>query len=262
MLNVATLASGSSGNCAVISDGRIHILMDAGIPAKRITTALKALGIEPKQIAGILITHEHSDHISGLPVLCKHLSADLYTTEPTARQICRRTAGLEERFQVFRPGERFAIGGLTVGTFAVSHDCACPVGYSVSDGLRKLTLCTDTGLLTQGALENVRRADTLIGEFNYDLDMLRAGPYPACLKKRILSGQGHLSNEMGGELASCAVTQGAHRVILAHLSKDNNSPEKAMAAAQRAMAGIGARVGTDVELLAAPRNQSSGWLEV
>ena len=149
-----------------------------------------------------------------------------------------------------------------MGSFATSHDCACPVGFTVSDGKRKLTLCTDTGMVTQGALDAVRGADTLIGEFNYDLDMLRAGPYPAYLKERILGGQGHLSNELGGELAGRAVEQGTRRVVLAHLSKENNRPEKALAAAKQAMERIGARVGMDVELAAAPRDTSSGWMEV
>ena len=262
MLRAATLASGSSGNCAVVSDGRVHILIDAGISARRIVTGLRALGIEPKQVAGILITHEHSNHISGLAVLCRQIGAALYTAEPTARQICYRMAGLEERFRVFDPGERFAVEELAVGTFATSHDCACPVGFTVSDGKRKLTLCTDTGVVTQGALDAVRGADTLIGEFNYDLDMLRAGPYPAYLKERILGCYGHLSNEMGGELAGGAVEQGTRRVVLAHLSKENNRPETALAAARRAMERIGARVGTDVELTAAPRDACSGWFEV
>lgn len=262
MLRAATLASGSSGNCAVVSDGRIHILIDAGISARRITMGLRALGIEPRSLAGVLITHEHSDHISGLAVLCRQVGAALYTAEPTARQICYRMAGMEERFRVFDPGERFAVGELAVGSFATSHDCACPVGFTVSDGRRKLALCTDTGVVTQGALDAVRGTDTLIGEFNYDLEMLRAGPYPACLKERILGDRGHLSNEMGGELAGRAVEQGTRRVVLAHLSKENNRPETALAAAGRAMERVGAKAGTDVELMAAPRDMCSGWFEV
>lgn len=259
MLKVATLASGSSGNCAVVSDGKVHILIDAGISAKRIVTGLRELGLEPRDVAAILITHEHSDHIGGLPVLCKQLGADLYTTEPTARQICYRTAGLEDRFRVFDPGERFAVGDLVVGSFATSHDCACPVGYTVSDGARKLALCTDTGIITREMLGAVQKADTLIGEFNYDVDMLRSGPYPAYLKERILSDRGHLSNEMGGKLAAWAVEQGTKRVIMAHLSRENNLPGVALRAAKVALEGIGAG---DVPLMAAPRDCGSGWLEI
>lgn len=262
MLRAATLASGSSGNCVVVSDGRVHILIDAGISARRITTGLKALGIDPAGVAAVLITHEHSDHISGLPVLCRQIGAELYTAEPTARQICYRTAGLESRFRVFEPGEAFAVGDLVVGSFPTSHDCACPVGYTIGDGRRKMALCTDLGVVTPAVREGVRGAGLLIGEFNYDLDMLRAGPYPPYLKERILGARGHLSNEMGGELAGWAVQQGTGRVVLAHLSQENNTPAVAMGAAERAMAAIGARVGGDVTLTAAPRGECSGWMEV
>lgn len=258
MLTVATLASGSSGNCAVVSDGQVHILIDAGISAKRICTGLRELGLAPEGVAAILVTHEHSDHISGLPVLCKQLKADIYTTEGTARQICYRTAGLEERFRVFDPGDRFLLGGLTVGSFATSHDCACPVGYSVTDGVRKLTLCTDTGIVTREVLEGVRGANLLIGEFNYDPDMLRSGPYPAQLKERILGDWGHLSNEVGGKLAAWAAGQGTEKIVLAHLSKENNLPSVAMAAARRALEATG----VTAELYAAPRDCCSGWMEV
>ncbi len=257
MIKVATLASGSSGNCAVVSDGKVHILIDAGISARRIVTGLHELGLEAKDVAAILITHEHSDHICGLPVLCKQINAEIYTTVPTARQICYRTAGLEERFRVFDPGERFALGDLVAGSFATSHDCACPVGYTVTDGKRKLALCTDTGVVNRAMLGEIAGADTLIGEFNYDPDMLRSGPYPAHLKARILSDHGHLSNETGAKLAAWAVEQGASRVVLAHLSQENNLPAVALTAARRALEQY-----DGVQLLAAPRNDSSGWLEV
>jgi len=258
MLKVATLASGSSGNCTVVSDGRVHILIDAGISAKRITTGLRELGIDPRELAAVLITHEHSDHISGLPVLCKQLNVALYTTEATARQICYRTAGLEERFRVFDPGDRFMLGDLMAGSFATSHDCACPVGYTVTDGVRKLTLCTDTGVVTRAVLEGVRGAHLLIGECNYDPDMLRAGPYPAYLKERILSDRGHLSNEMGGKLAAWAVQHGTRRVVLAHLSKENNLPAVALSAVGREMVALG----VEADVSAAPRDTTSGWIEV
>ena len=122
MLKVATLASGSSGNCAVVSDGKVHILIDVGISARRVMTGLAELGIHVRDLAAILITHEHSDHICGLPVLCKQTAAEIYTAEGTAREICCRAPGLEERFRVFDPGERFAVGDLVVGSFATSHD--------------------------------------------------------------------------------------------------------------------------------------------
>lgn len=261
MLKVATLASGSSGNCTVVSDGQVHILIDAGISARRISQGLKALGLELRHVAGVLLSHEHTDHVAALPVLCRQTAAPLFTAEPTACALCARWEGLVERFRVFEPGQRFAVGALEVGTFATSHDCACPVGYWVTDGRRKLALCTDTGVVTPQAREGVGGAHTLIGEFNYDPEMLRRGPYPLHLQVRIRGERGHLSNEMGGELAAWAAGQGAERVILAHLSQENNRPGLALEAAKRALGGLGLRE-RDVELVAAPRNEATGWMEV
>lgn len=261
MLRAATLASGSSGNCAVVSDGRVHILIDAGISTRRIAQGLKGLGIELRHIAGVLITHEHIDHVAALPVLCRQTGAPLYTAEGTALALCGKWSGLEERFRVFMPGQRFAVDGLEVGAFATSHDCACPCGFSVTDGARRLALCTDTGMITPEAREGVRGAHTLIGEFNYDPRMLRTGPYPVYLQDRIRGSRGHLSNEMGGELAAWAAQRGTARVVLAHLSQENNTPGMALAAAERALGALG--LGTrDVELIAAPRDGSTGWFEV
>ena len=262
MLRAATLASGSSGNCTVVSDGRVHILIDAGISTRKITQGLKELGIELRHLSGVLITHEHIDHVAALPVLCRQTGAALFTAEETAYELCGKHQGLEDRFRVFLPGQRFALGEWEVGTFATSHDCARPVGYYVSDGRRKLALCTDTGYITPEAREGVRGAHTLIGEFNYDPRMLRTGPYPVHLQERIRGTRGHLSNEMGGELAVWAAEHGAERVVLAHLSQENNRPELALAAASQALSGLGLRCGEDVEVIAAPRSEATGWMEI
>ena len=262
MLKVATLASGSSGNCAVVSDGRVHILIDAGISTRRIAQGLKELGIELRHLSGVLITHEHIDHVAALPVLCRQTGAALFTAEGTAYELCGKYAGLEDRFRVFAPGQRFALGDWEVGTFAASHDCACPVGYYIGDGRRKLALCTDTGYITPEAREGVRGAHTLIGEFNYDPEMLRTGPYPIHLQERIRGPRGHLSNELGGELAAWAAEQGARRIVLAHLSQENNRPALALEAARRALGALGLRCGEDVEVIAAPRSGTDGWFAV
>ena len=262
MLRAATLASGSSGNCAVVSDGRVHILIDAGISTRRIAQGLKGLGLELRHLSGVLITHEHIDHVAALPVLCRQTGAALFTAEGTAYELCGRHQGLEDRFRVFLPGQRFALGDWEVGTFATSHDCACPVGYSISDGRRKLALCTDTGYITPEAREGVRGAHTLIGEFNYDPQMLRTGPYPVHLQERIRGTRGHLSNELGGELAAWAAEQGAERIVLAHLSQENNRRSLALEVARQALSAMGPRSGADVEVVAAPRSEPTGWFEI
>ena len=251
MLHITTLASGSSGNCLVVSDGTTHILIDAGISARRITTALKDLGIDPKELAAVLVTHEHSDHISGLATLTKQLAFPLYTAGATGRQLCYRLAGLEDRIHGFQPGARFSVGGLEIGTFPTVHDCASPVGYSVTDSRGvKLAVATDLGVVTDAVREGVRGARLLVAEANY------------FLKERILSEHGHLSNEMGGELARFAVEQGARQIILGHLSQENNTPQMAYAAVERTLTGAGVRVGTDASLRVASRSTCEGWLQV
>ena len=263
MLRIATLASGSSGNCTLVSDGRTHILIDAGISARRITTGLKTLGVAPADLTAILVTHEHTDHISGLNVLKNQLGFKLCATAPTARQLCYRMAGLESRVHTFEPGKSFELGSLWVEAFPTMHDCACPVGYAVSDGGdAKMALATDLGVVTDAVEHGISGARLLIAETNYDPDKLRSGPYPPFLKERILSDHGHLSNEMGALMALNAVERGAQTVILGHLSQENNTPRLALEAVERTFRANGVRVGTDVELSAAPRCECGGWITV
>ena len=145
-----------------------------------------------------------------------------------------------------------------MGSFPVSHDCFSPVGYTVTRGDRKLTFCTDLGVVTQPVLEAVQGASTLVAEYNYDPEMLRTGPYPEYLKSRIAGQRGHLSNQVGAQLTRWAVERGTRQVVLAHLSKENNQPATAKLAAQ---AGIGERE-QSVELCVAPRSEASAWMEV
>lgn len=263
MLRIATLASGSSGNCTLVSDGRTHVLIDAGISCRRITTGLKELGVDPAELSAVLITHEHSDHICGLNTLKNKLNFLLCATAPTARQLCYRMAGLEDRIRAFEPGGEFAVGGLLVRSFPTSHDCACPVGYAVADGAGAVfALATDLGVVTEEVKRGVAGVRLLLAEANYDPAMLLAGPYPYYLKERILGDCGHLSNEMGGELALWGVEQGARAVILGHLSQENNTPRRAYETVAAALTRGGAELGRDVALSVAPRSECGGWRTV
>ena len=148
MLELCTLASGSSGNSLLVTDGRTHVLVDAGISCRRICTGLKELGVEPTELAGVLITHEHSDHISGLTTLTKQLRLPVYASPGTGRQLCYRIAFLEELLRPVAPGEGFSIGGLAIESFPTSHDAAESVGYALSAGGRKAAVVTDLGYVT------------------------------------------------------------------------------------------------------------------
>lgn len=253
MLTLTTLASGSSGNCALISDGATHILVDAGISARRITTALKGLDIDPRELSGVLVTHEHTDHICGLKTLTKQLPVPIYASAGTARQMCYRIAFLEERMRTFEPGASFCVGSLEVETFPTCHDSAQSNGYAVSSGGRKASVVTDLGHLTQEVREGIRGSHLLVAETNHDVEWVQSGAYPYFLKARILGDQGHLSNEAGAELICSAAEAGASTVVLAHLSKENNTPARAYDTVYTALMRRGAIIDRDVKLDVAPR---------
>lgn len=255
LLTLTTLASGSSGNCALLSDGETHLLLDAGISCRRICTALAGLNIPPESLAGVLITHEHADHISGLATLHKRFRLPVYTSPGTARQLCYRIAALEDVVRTCAPGSSFTVGGLDVETFPISHDAAEPMGFAVSSGDRKAALVTDLGVVTQAVRDGMAGAQMVLVEANHDPDWVRSGRYPYYLQARILGEKGHLSNEEGGALALSAVDGGARAVVLAHLSRENNTPQRAFDAVSAILSAHGARE-PGLTLAVAPRDQT------
>lgn len=256
MVEVCTLASGSSGNCLLVSDGATHILVDAGISCRRITTALKALGVAPETLAAVLVTHEHTDHIAGLATMTKQLSVPVYASRGTGRQLCYRIPFLEEVLHTFTPGECFPVGGMEVETFPTPHDAAESNGYALTACGRKAAVVTDLGHVTEEVRRGVRGAELLVAEANHDVEWLQSGSYPYFLKSRILGDRGHLSNEAGAELVWQSVEEGAHTVVLAHLSQENNTPQRAYDVVRTTLEGRGARIGRDVVLEVAPRAQT------
>ena len=239
MLTLTTLASGSSGNCALLSDGETHLLLDVGISCRRICTALAGLNIPPESLAGVLITHEHADHISGLATLHKRFRLPVYTSPGTARQLCYRIAALEDVVRTCAPGSSFTVGGLDVETFPISHDAAEPMGFAVSSGGRN----------------GMAGAQLVRVEANHDPDWVRSGPYPYALKQRILGDFGHLSNEAGAELAGRAALAGTRTILLAHLSSENNTPARAREVVSRRLSALGVRPEEDITLAVAPRSE-------
>ena len=256
MLELCTLASGSSGNCLLVSHGDTHVLVDAGISCRRITTALKSLGVDPKALSAVLVTHEHTDHIAGLATMTKQLAVPVYASRGTGMQLSYRIPFLEDLLHTFTPGESFSLGGIDVETFATPHDAAESTGYSLSAGGKKAAVVTDLGHVTQAVSDGIRGAELLVAEANHDVDWLQSGPYPYFLKSRILGDRGHLSNEAGAELVWQAVEGGARTVVLAHLSQENNTPQRAYDVVRGTLERRGAVVGADVTLDVAPRAQT------
>lgn len=253
MLTLHTLASGSEGNCLLLSDGITHLLVDAGISARRIKTSLGQLGLSPDDLSAILITHEHSDHICGLRTLCKHHDIPLYASAPTARQLSYRIAGIEPLLRPVTAEEQFTVGTLSVRVFATSHDAACSVDYRIDSRFGSVGVLTDTGYVTESASAALQGVDLLVLESNHDVEWLRSGPYPYYLKERILSNEGHLSNDTAAVFAVQMANSGTREIVLAHLSKENNTPVRALDTVQLALRADG----HDIPVSVAPRSELS-----
>lgn len=224
-MRIATVASGSSGNCIYIGSEDTHILVDAGISRKRIEEGLHSCDIDLKEIQGIMITHEHSDHIFGLNVVSKKYNIPIMATAPTIQAIKEnpKYCGIEEDlFVAIEKDVSMQIGDLTVLPFQVSHDAADPVGYRVSNATQSVAVATDMGKYDDYIISNLTGLDGIVLEANHDVNMLLAGAYPYYLKRRILGDKGHLSNEASGKLLDSILHDNLKYIALGHLSKENN----------------------------------------
>ena len=254
MLTYTTLASGSSGNAALVSCGNTHILLDAGISARRITMGLRQLGVEPSQLCAILVTHDHSDHIGGLAVFTKQNHIPIYATAPTCATLRRKVAHIEPLLRPMEEGCILELEDLSVRSFSTPHDAVGSVGYSIGGAGVRMVHCTDLGYVTQEIAEVVQGCDLLVCEANHDEDWVRTGPYTYSLKQRVLGDHGHLSNEAGAELAVLAAQSGAREILLAHLSSENNTPAHAMKVVSERLRRAGVDLDHAVRLSAAPRD--------
>lgn len=226
-MKFASFASGSSGNCEYVGDGETGILVDAGISSKRMVEGLKSGGISPDEIDGILITHEHSDHIKGLYVFESKYRIPIYATEATLKEIeMRDTQGRIDTslFVPIKPDHTFRCGNMDIMPFSTSHDAADPVCYRIDGESGSIGMATDLGVYDEYILSKLNMCNLLFIEANYDVAMLQTGRYPYVLKKRILGEYGHLSNDMCARMTLQLLGKNVKHVFLAHLSKENNYP--------------------------------------
>lgn len=254
MTTLHTLASGSSGNALLLSCGDTRLLVDAGISCRRITAALRALELTPDDLTAILVTHTHSDHISGLQTLLKRTDVPLAATAQTGRGLAFRLAGAEERLLELPLCRSISLGCCTVTAFPTSHDApgSCGFRFDTEDG--GVGVLTDTGYVTDEAAELLPGVDLAVLEANHDIETLRSGPYPYYLKQRILGSEGHLSNGDAARFAVTLAEHGASEIILAHLSRENNTPAMARNAVETALSAAGLAPVLSV----APRDVMSG----
>ncbi|WP_343209016.1 MBL fold metallo-hydrolase [Anaerolentibacter hominis] len=226
-MKFCSIASGSSGNCIYVGSENTHVLVDVGISGKRVAGGLEQIEVRPDELSAILITHEHTDHISGLGVMARKYHIPVYATAETLDAILstRSIGRIEESLlHDVRPDEKFSLGEFKIDPFSIPHDAANPVCYSLEAGNHKVAVATDLGQYDDYIVKHLEGAEILLLEANHDINMLEVGPYPYMLKKRILGERGHLSNDNSGRLICRLFNDSLKYVILGHLSKENNYP--------------------------------------
>jgi phosphoribosyl 1,2-cyclic phosphodiesterase len=225
-MRYCVIARGSKGNSISVTDGDTGILIDCGISAQRITTNLKELGVDPGALSGLCLTHDHTDHISGLDVAARKWSLPVYATEGTSTSVLvsRLRPKSDLQWMIFTPGNTFTIGSLTVHPFVVPHDAGDPVGFVISNGCKRLGVATDLGYVSDMAQSHLGKCHALVLESNHDVEMLRDANRPWNLKERIAGRHGHLSNYQTQELLEQILPGQLSTLVLAHLSEECNNP--------------------------------------
>jgi phosphoribosyl 1,2-cyclic phosphodiesterase len=218
------LASGSSGNCALLATNRTRILVDAGLSIRALMRRLESIGEQVEPLHAVLITHEHTDHICGLARLSRRLGIPIYISKLTAPRIDWGD-GRRPALECFQAGARFVVGDIDVDSFGIPHDAVDPVGFCFHAEGIKIAVATDLGYITESVKYHLRRAHVMLLESNHDVEMLKVGPYPWSVKQRVMSRVGHLSNDTISDFLLRDFDGHPARLVLGHLSEHNNHPE-------------------------------------
>ncbi|HHW31835.1 MAG TPA: MBL fold metallo-hydrolase [Clostridiaceae bacterium] len=263
MIKFCSLYSGSSGNSLFIGVGKTKILIDAGLSGIKITKALSLIDESPEELCAILITHDHVDHVKGAGILSRRYNIPIYANGGTW-EVMKNLIGpvALENIKVFNTGTILDIGSLTVKSFPIPHDAAEPVGFNFFAENKKITVATDIGHINPELIENLEGSELILLESNHDVEMLRTGPYPWPLKKRISGGMGHLSNDKAGKVVCNLAKKGSSKFFLGHLSRENNFPELAYQTVYNVLCENKIEVGKDVTLEVATRDCISRVVEL
>ncbi|MBP7175977.1 MAG: MBL fold metallo-hydrolase [Thermoclostridium sp.] len=258
MIKLTSLFSGSSGNAIYVTNNNTHLLVDAGISGKRIEESVTSAGVRMQDIHGILISHEHMDHILGAGILARRYNTPIYANKNTweaMRSVLKKIP--EQCIRTFATGECFEIGDIEVHSFATPHDAAESVGFNFRYENKKVTIATDIGHVHQALLSNLEGSDMVLIESNHDIEMLKVGRYPWPLKQRILGDSGHLCNELAAKVVTHLAGKGTQKFLLGHLSKENNFPELAFETVKSSLQEKCIIAGKDVYLGVAHRERPS-----
>lgn len=261
-LSLTPLFSGSSGNAILVSSESTHILVDAGVSGRRIEEALHGIGQDIRGVKGILITHEHTDHIQGAGILSRKHGIPVYATAATWEACGDKLGSVQSRFARVIGKTGFCIDDLLIEPFDIPHDAADPVGYCVSRGARKIAVATDLGYFPKKLEMILQACDLVLLESNHDINMLQSGRYPRALKDRIRSRRGHLSNDDAADAAVRLACAGVSSILLGHLSRENNSEQLAFRTVTDALMAQGLTPGHDVSLGLAFRDKVTGVFHI
>lgn len=260
-MRLCSIASGSSGNCIYVGDENTHLLVDTGISKKRIELGLTELDVKGEELEGILVTHEHIDHIQGLGVFSRKYEIPIYATKGTIEGI-RNTKSLgkmpEGLLHEVEVDQTFQLGSLNICPFAISHDANEPSGYRIENEEKSVAVATDLGKYDEYIVDHLRDLNAVVLEANHDIHMLEVGPYPYPLKRRVLGDKGHLSNELSGRLLCDILHDNLQYVMLGHLSKENNYEELAYETVKLEISmGDNPYKGDDIPMMVAKRDSVS-----
>ena len=236
-VQLTILGSGSGGNCAYLETDEARILIDAGFSGRQIRQRLATIARAPESIHGILITHEHSDHISGLARLARRLGIPVYISKLTAPAV--DWGEIPPHLECFQAGASFTVGDIDVDSFGIPHDAIDPVGFCFHAEGIKIAVATDLGYITESVKFHLRRSNLMLLEANHDIEMLKVGPYPWSVKQRVMSRVGHLSNDTISDFLLGDFDGFPARLVLGHLSEHNNHPEIVRLVATQALAKRG-----------------------
>lgn len=248
-MDILSLRSGSRGNASLVSGGNTKLLVDCGVSGKSVTSALADVDVYSEDISAIAVTHEHIDHIAGIGVMMRRYHIPVWANAATWTAMESQVGKIDKSLvNIFDNDSSFEIGEIGVKPFSIPHDAADPVGYSFMCGDEKVAVATDIGELKKDLFEAIRGSKTVLLESNHDVNMLEIGKYPPQLKRRIRGKLGHLSNDDAGRAAEFLVRLGTERIILGHLSEENNYPELARQTVICVLNDAGIKCGRDVLL--------------
>ncbi len=245
-IKILPIASGSKGNSTLIMTDNTAILCDAGVSCARIKEGLRTVGLTLNDLSGVVVTHEHSDHIYAIPKI--NPIVPLYAHGETVKAIYKKQGEVKNYRSVDFYENGFSIGDISVTPFRIPHDAAYPLGYTFSNGGRSVSVATDMGIPIRGVLNNIKNSEVVLLESNYDVDMLKNGSYTPALKKRILGNLGHLSNDSSAIMAENLIGTKVQTLILGHISENNNLPELALGAVKGKLDSHGADICVKIAL--------------